>query len=155
MRLLSPVLPVVLIFVSLVLAGPTSDGTSQSPALGVRDELLKMETQWNDAHLRGDADGLKQLWAEELVVTVQEMPVMDKTQALKIVASGRVKFKQYETSGVKVNVFGDAAVVTGRLKRVRERGGKDIEDDWRFTKVYVRRAGTWQVVAWHASQSAK
>jgi ketosteroid isomerase-like protein len=80
---------------------------------------------------------------------------MDKTQALKIVGSGRVKFKRYETSDVKINVFGDAAVVTGRLKRVREKQGNDVEDDWRFTKVYLRRDGKWQVVAWHGSQSAK
>ena len=95
------------------------------------------------------------LWAEELVVTVQEMPVMNRAQALKIVASGRVRFKRYETSDLKVNVFGDAAVVTGRLKRVREKQGKDVEDDWRFTKVYLRRDGTWRVVAWHGSQATK
>jgi ketosteroid isomerase-like protein len=155
MRLLCTLLLVALTLPSLVPAGPASDDTSQSPALNARDELLKLEICWNEAHLRGDADGLKQLWADELVVTVQEMPVMDKAQALRIVASGRVKFKQYETSDIKVNVFGDAAVVTGRVKRVRERAGKDVQDDWRFTKVYVRRARTWQVVAWHGSQSAK
>ena len=25
------------------------------------------------------------------------------------------------------------------------------QEDWRFTKVYVRRAGKWQVVAWQGS----
>jgi len=80
---------------------------------------------------------------------------MNRAQSLKIVTSGRVKFKRYETSDMKVNIFGDAAVVTGRLKRVRDKQGKDVEDDWRFTKVYVRRDGKWQVVAWHGSQSAK
>jgi ketosteroid isomerase-like protein len=155
MRVLCTLLPAALTLPLLVPAGLASDDKSQSSALNARDELLKLETRWNEAHLRGDADGLKQLWADELVVTVQEMPVMDKSQALKIVASGRVKFKQYETSDIKVNVFGDAAVVTGRVKRVRERSGKDVEDDWRFTKVYVRRDGAWQVVAWHGSQTAK
>jgi hypothetical protein len=27
-------------------------------------------------------------------------------------------------------------------------------DDWRFTKVYLRRAGRWQVVSFHASNTA-
>ncbi len=98
---------------------------------------------------------LKQLWADELVVTVPEMPVMDKAMSARIVQSGRVKYKRYETSEVKINIFGDAAVVTGRLMRVREKQGKDIEDNWRFTKVYVQRDGKWQVVAWHGSQAAK
>ena len=32
--------------------------------------------------------------------------------------------------------------------------GREIQDDWRFTKVYVRGSDKWQVVAWHASESA-
>ncbi len=155
MRSLTPILSAVLIPVSLAAAALAQDRKPQQTVSDLRDQLLKLETQWNEAHLRGDADVLKQLWAEELVVTVQEMPVMDKIQALKIVGSGRVKFKRYETSDVKINVFGDAAVATGRLKRVREKQGNDVEDDWRFTKVYLRRDGKWQVVAWHGSQSAK
>ncbi len=144
-----------LFFVSMALSGFATDQPPQTSPSEIRDGLTKLETKWNDAQLRGDADALGQLWADELVVTVQEMPVMNKAQSLKIVASGRVKFKQYETSEVKFDIFGDAAVVTGRLKRVRERQGKDVEDDWRFTKVYARREGKWQVVAWHGSQAAK
>jgi hypothetical protein len=39
---------------------------------------------------------------------------------------------------------------------VRERNfmGKESHEDWRFTKVYVRRDGKWCVVAWHASDAA-
>jgi hypothetical protein len=50
-----------------------------------------------------------------------------------------VKFKRYETSDLKRNVFGDAAVVTGRLKRVRENRGQEVEDDWRFPGLLVAR----------------
>lgn len=152
-----------LILVLFIVASPFSpdslglamDERPKSVPSDLERTFLKLETKWNEAHVRGDAETLGQLWADRLVVTVPQMPVMDKAQSLKILASGRVKFKHYETSDVNVNVFGDAAVVTGRLKRVRDRQGKDVEDDWRFTKVYVRRDGKWQVVAWHASQSAK
>ncbi|HEV3438099.1 MAG TPA: nuclear transport factor 2 family protein [Gemmata sp.] len=144
-----------LFLISMTPAAFATGATPQNSDSELKDKLLKLETQWNEAHLRGDADALGQLWAEELVVTVQEIPVMNKSQSLKIVSSGLVKFKRYETSDVKINVFGDSAVVTGRLKRVREKQGKDFEDDWQFTKVYVRCDGKWQVVAWHGSQAAK
>jgi len=52
-----------------------------------------------------------------------------------------------------VRVYADAAVVTGRVRRSRERAGQMVEDDWRFTKVYVRTAGAWRVVAYHASET--
>src|SRR2546430_11031865 len=49
------------------------------------------------------------------------------------------------------SVYENAAVVTDRLERTRSVQGHDVNDEWRFTKVYIRRKGKWQVVAWHAS----
>jgi hypothetical protein len=39
-------------------------------------------------------------------------------------------------------VYGDAAVVTGRLQRNSKLNGQQVSDDWRFTKVYTRHAET-------------
>jgi hypothetical protein len=82
------------------------------------------------------------------------MPLFNKAQSLAIWRSGKVKFKKYETSGLSVRTIGDTAIVTGALVRERTFGDKEMHDDWRFTKVYVRRDGKWQVVAWHASEAA-
>ncbi|HLY62769.1 MAG TPA: nuclear transport factor 2 family protein [Terriglobia bacterium] len=117
-------------------------------------EFTRLEAVWNNAHLQGDADALDRLWAEELIVTVPKMPVMTRTDAVAFSRSGRMKFLRYETSDLRTRVYGDAAIVTGRLLRTRNVNGKDMSDDWRFIKVYVRREGRWQVVAWQASESA-
>jgi ketosteroid isomerase-like protein len=117
-------------------------------------ELQRLEKVWNNAHLHGDTSALDALWADELVVTVPRMPVMDKAQSLAIWRTGRMKFQRYETSETDFRIFGDAAVVTGRLLRERTLGDKDIHEDWRFTKVYIRRHGKWRVVSWQASESA-
>ena len=114
-------------------------------------ELSRLEKVWNEAHVRGDAETLDRLWADDLIVTVPNMPVMTKPNALAIAKSGRIKFQRYETSDIGIRVYGEAAVVTGLLERTRSLNGRDIADKWRFTKVYIRRAGKWQVVAWHAS----
>ena len=114
-------------------------------------ELIRLERVWNDAHVNGDADALDGLWAEDLTVTVPNMQVITKQSAIAIARSGRVKFKRYETSDVRVRLYGDAAVLTGIVERTRVLNGQDVNDKWRFTKMYIRRAGKWQVVAWHAS----
>jgi len=116
-----------------------------------RTELSRLEAVWNDAHVKGDADALDRLWANDLVVTVAGMPVMNKTESLAMFRSGRMPFTKYETSEVLIRPHGDSAVVTGRVRRVRSMGGREVQDDWRFTKVYVRAQGQWQVVSWHAS----
>jgi len=114
-------------------------------------ELTRLEKVWNDAHLHGDADTLDQLFADDLVVTMSAMRLLDKKDSVGIVRSGRVKFRRYETSELRIQVYGNAAVVTGLLERVREVAGQSAEDKYRFTKVYVRKSNTWLVVAWHAS----
>lgn len=117
-------------------------------------ELLRLETVWNDAHQNGDADALNKLWADDLEVTVPKMPVMSKADVLGFAKSGRMKFERYQTSDVKVRVYGDAAVVSGRLQRTRTLNGKTLDDNWNFLKVYVRHGGRWQVVAFQASEAA-
>jgi len=68
--------------------------------------------------------------------------------------SGRIKFDRYETSETKFRVYDATAIVTGRLRRTRVVAGATVDDDWRFTKVYLRRAGDWHVVSFHASNTA-
>ena len=117
-------------------------------------ELYRLEAVWNDAHVKGDADTLDQLWANDLVVTVAAMPVMNKADSLAMVRSNRMPFIKYETSELNVRRFGNSAVVTGRLLRERSMNGKALIDNWRFTKTYVMVEGRWRVVAWHASPAA-
>ncbi|MBI3651095.1 MAG: DUF3224 domain-containing protein [Acidobacteria bacterium] len=117
-------------------------------------ELLRLETVWNDAHLQGAA-ALDELWADDFVVTVPGMALMTKPEVIGIWRSGRLKFQRYQTSDLRIKIYQDTAIVTGRVERSRTINSKAVDDDWRFTKVYMRRAGNWQVIAWHASSSAQ
>lgn len=118
-------------------------------------ELSRLENVWNEAHIRGDADALHRLWSNDFVVTVPNMTLMTKPETMGVWRSGQMKFQRYQTSDIRIRVYDDAAVVTGRLQRTRNFNGRAVGDDWRFTKVYVRRAGRWQVVAFHASALAQ
>ena len=116
--------------------------------------LARLEADWNDAHVRGDAAVLERLFAEDVVVVVPGMRVMTKADAVGMLASGRMTFDRYETSETKFRVYDTTAIVTGRLRRTRVIAGATVDDDWRFTKVYSRRADRWTVVSFHASNTA-
>jgi len=141
---------------ALVLPGLTA--SAQELPHSTRDadirELERLETVWNEAHQRGDADALEALWADDLEVVVPRMALMTKTTALNFARSGRMKFLRYQTSETRVRVYENAAIVTGRLQRTRSMNGQEISDDWRFTKVYVRESHKWRVVSFHASEAA-
>lgn len=119
------------------------------------DQLSRLESVWNEAHLRGDAEALETLWADDLVVVVPKMPPITKSEAIGFLRSGRMKFERYETSELTIRVYDGCAVVAGRLLRSRNQHGRVVDDDWRFTKVYVRSAEAWRVVAFHASESGQ
>lgn len=125
--------------------------TSKSLDAADTAEVTRLETVWNDAYIRGDAEALENLCADDLIVTMTNMQVFNKASSIGILRSGKVKFKRYETSDLRIRVYENAAVVTGKLRRTRIAQGRETDDNWRFTKLYVRSAGKWQVVAWHAS----
>lgn len=66
--------------------------------------------------------------------------------------SGRFKFTRYETSDLSIRFYGDTAIVTGHLQRTRKMGENETQDDWHFSKVYVRHGKEWRVVLWQASE---
>jgi hypothetical protein len=129
----------------------------QQPANKQADilELSRLENVWNEAYVRTDADTLSALCADDLIVTMSDMQVLNKQQSLAILRSGKVRFRRYETSDLRIRVYDNSAVITGLLKRTRLAQGKETNDEWRFTKVYIRTVDKWQVVAWHASTAAR
>jgi ketosteroid isomerase-like protein len=116
---------------------------------------LKLEEVWNAAHLKGDAEALERLWDADLVVMVPKMAPISRASALALTRSGRFPFQKYETSGVTARVYGDTAIVQGRLLRSRRLNDEPVEESWLFTKVYLRRGPQWKVVAFHASDAPK
>ena len=141
--------------IAIVCAGLLLLAAQHESEQAVVAELTRLETVWNQAHINADADALDRLWADDIVVMVQSMPIMSKKDALGMTRTGRMKFDRYETSDTQFRVYGEAAVVTGRVKRARRMGERSAQDDWLFTKTYVRRNGRWQVVSWHASDAPR
>ncbi len=145
---------VVLALVLVIFAVGSRSSAQATHDADVR-ELQRLETVWNEAHEHGDADALEKLWADDMEVAVPRMPVLTKSDALKFARSGRMKFLTYRTSDIRVRVYDNAAIVTGRLQRTRSMNGQEISDDWRFTKAYIRDSQHWRVVSFHASEAAQ
>src|SRR5690242_2152422 len=117
----------------------TGKGSPSNPRQADTCDLDRLDTVWSEAHERGDADALGGVWAGDLEVDVPRMPVMTKADVLNFARSGRMKFLRYATSDIRIRIYGDTAVVSGRIQRTRQINGKETSDDWRFTKVYVRQ----------------
>ena len=69
--------------VGWIVAAALVGGTGQtSREAAGKVDLERLEQVWNEAHLRGDAEILDDLWADDFVVTVPGMALMTKSDVI-------------------------------------------------------------------------
>lgn len=130
--------------------------TPAQPTSGsVERELIELEKEWAAAVTKPDLTFLNLIWADEYSWTSYDGTVWSKAQTLESLRSGKDVVSSAMLDDVKVRVFGDAAVVTGRSIFNETLQGKDIGGQERFTDTWVRRSGRWQCVAMHCSRIAQ
>jgi ketosteroid isomerase-like protein len=128
----------------LILAAGTSGDQS---ALNSSDEqeLMRLEQAYNDAQVKRDRATLEQLWADDYLYTHSNGAVMTKAQDIDDTMSGEMAWRAAHFDDMKVRRYGDVAVVTGRLV-MEGRAVRYASGPRRFTDLFVRRNGRWQLV---------
>jgi ketosteroid isomerase-like protein len=118
-----------------------------------RRELEHIEGQLATTWKNGDCDGWGAFLAPDWSVIHITGTVMTKAQALEMCRASRAPIEKFSMDELRVRAFGDAAVVTGRSVFATG-GASGVTITSRFTDVFVRSAGRWQIVASHATRIA-
>jgi ketosteroid isomerase-like protein len=108
-----------------------------------------------NAILKGDASANERYLASTYVFTGPDGTVENKAQAIADVKSGDLKLQSASLDGAKVQVYGNTAVVTYSSNDKGTYKGKDISGMTRWTDVFVKDNGRWQVVASHGTMLPK
>jgi hypothetical protein len=111
------------------------------PRVDVEKKLAGLEQELAAATPKGDVAYLDRVLAKEYRLTGPDGAVTDKEAELQKAKAGNPAYEPIAASDLQVNVYGDAAVLTGR--RAYRVGG----DEFRFTSIYVWRDDRWQCVA--------
>jgi ketosteroid isomerase-like protein len=143
------------IAVSVIVLVLTVSASAQPKSESVEQELIKLENAWADAVVKKDLAFLEGIWADDYAWTASDGNVWSKAQTLASLKSGEDAVLSLRTDDVKVRVYGDAAVATGRSTFNETFKGKDVSGSERFTDTWVRRSGRWQCVAMHCSRIAQ
>jgi len=141
--------------VVLVFAVAIQAQTGAKPkAQTAEQELLKLEQEWTNADVKDDLALLDRVLADDWVITETDGSVWTKAQILAAKKTGEDKISTEVTDDIKVRVYGNAAVVTGRntLKGIFK--GRDLSGQERWTDTWIMKAGRWQCVATHISKIA-
>src|SRR6266851_6957511 len=109
-------------------------------AQSVEDQIKKMETDRAAAVVKGDVAKLAMETSDDYTLINMNGHVSDKSQMIDGFKSGQNKLTTDDVSDMKVRVYGDTAVVTGKVDVKGMMGGKDVSGQALFTRVYVKKA---------------
>jgi ketosteroid isomerase-like protein len=115
---------------------------------------MKIEQELLDALLKGDTSAGERYLADTFTFTAPDGTVQDKARFIADVKSGDLKFESSKYEDMKVQVHGDAAVVTYGSTDKGSYKGNDLSGQYRWTDVFVKRNGRWQIVAGHGTRIA-
>jgi ketosteroid isomerase-like protein len=114
-------------------------------------KLLVLERLWNEAQVNRDAAALDALVASRFVNTEYDGEVSDKQKFLADIKDPLFKPTLANIQDVKMNFYGDTAVVTGVYHTQGTYQGRPFDHMGRFTDTWVMEMGKWQCVASHTS----
>jgi ketosteroid isomerase-like protein len=123
-------------------------------AQNVEDQIKKMEIDRAAAVVQGDVAKLDKETSDDYTLITAAGQMSDKAQMISAFKSGQSKLSVDTVSDMKVHVYGDTAIVTGKADVKGTLGGKDATGQMLFTRVYVKMGGHWVTVALQQTRAA-
>jgi ketosteroid isomerase-like protein len=136
----------VVIAVAFSLAAPTTVPV-HAQGSSVEEQLKKMERDRAAAVVKGDVAMLEGLTSDDYILINANGKVSDRATTMSDIKTGVIKLTANEVSDLKVRVYGDTAVVTGKSSAKGTIGGRELKGPVMFTRVYVKKNGKWQSVS--------
>jgi ketosteroid isomerase-like protein len=114
-------------------------------------QIVDMERQSKEASLRRDSDFPLRTLAEDYVAITPLGQVTTKKETISARRSGQLRYEAMNITDMVVRVYGDTAVVTARADVRGHQLGEDFSGPYRYTRVWIRRNGQWQIVSYQAT----
>jgi ketosteroid isomerase-like protein len=115
-----------------------------------------MENERREALLHNDIATLDRLLAPEFtrISSSTGDRVVARAEELAGNASGQRKVDSWEPADVVVQIYGNVGLVTGLAEVTDALGGEGRHIRFRYTHVWVKRDGRWQLVHRHTTRVA-
>jgi predicted ester cyclase/ketosteroid isomerase-like protein len=130
-------------------------GLEPEPEENVKQELIRLEKEWADGYVKRDLTVLDRMEAENFVGTDFDGNIYSKAKDLEEVKGGVFMMESWVCPEMKVYLYGETAVVTGRSSVKSRYKGKNTSGQYQWTDTWVNKNGYWQCVANQSSRVTK
>lgn len=114
--------------------------------------IIELDRKRMQAMAAKDIATLEAVLADDLVYTHSSARLDTKQSLIGNMQSGATVYTSVVPSDVKAQDLGDTVVLTGAAEIKVISAGKPNAFAVRFTDVYARRNGRWQMVAWQSTK---
>jgi ketosteroid isomerase-like protein len=119
---------------------------------GNAETVIALDKKRMTAMAEKDIATLNELIADDLVYTHSSARLDTKASLIGNMQSGSTVYTSVVPSDVKAQDLGDTVVLTGSCRISVNAGGRPNSFGVRFTDVYARRGGSWQMVTWQSTR---
>jgi len=123
-----------------------------NPAAAGREGLLAAFRAVRDALLAGDAEALRELYAEDFRSHSLHGDVEGRAAVLDAYGPGGVRLDVFEVEDLTAEVFGEVGLLTGLGSISGSYDATEFRHRVRFVDIYLRRDGRWR---YYFSQSTE
>src|SRR5437868_12988582 len=139
------------VFSAVAIAAGQEPGAIRDPRNTVEQAIRKLDDERIQAQIHADTAALERIYADDFIGVGPSGTVRTKPQVISDFTSGELRFRSITTDDVRVRVYGNAAVETGRSTMNGQDKGNAVPHDTRFTRVWIKQHGRWRLVANHYS----
>ena len=118
-------------------------------------EILEIKRQYDEAELKNDFGWFDRMFVDDYTFILPDSSEVSKAQTIMDLKSGDLKLDTAIGDEMRVRVYGDTAVVTGRFTGKGRYKGEAFSTLQRFTSVWIKRQGRWQAITEHATEIAQ
>jgi hypothetical protein len=115
------------------------------------DEIARLNRELSVATWTGDAQWFEKNLADDYVLVTPNGEKKTKADILRGVVRPGLRIEPYETTEVEIRIYGQAAVVIGRMQQTFSISRTRYKNDLRYTHTYVKRRNRWIIASAHTS----
>ena len=122
---------------------------AQDKSATTNDEIQvkQLERAWNEAESRHDVAAVTAIVGDTLSYIDFDGSVMNKAEYLRDVTKTAYQADHLYDEGLKVTIYGNAALVNGVYRETGTSRGKKYIHRVRFTDTWIKQNGVWRCVA--------
>ena len=99
-----------------------------------------------------DAEALGRALADELTYAHSTGVLQTKPEFISELAAGSMQYRQITVLEQHFRMHGFIGIINGVARMAVRRAGTDQQFSVRYTDIYVRRSGRWQLLAWQSTR---